>query len=151
MNRLSVKEMEEVTEIRLRLESLAVEKSCDRRPEAAVPKCKTILEGLEKSVRDPKKYLSKNYDFHFEIYSYAESPLLLKVIDAMWVRVGPYMVHTGHSGDLSMHMNFHRQMFEGFAQKDKDRLLSGLRGDLQNGAQFIISHLESWFNQRWTG
>jgi len=142
VNQLSVQEMQELLEVRLRLESLAVEKSCARRPENAIPRIRAVLEELGESVENPRQYLSRNYEFHFRIYAYAESPLVLKIIDGLWARVGPYIIHAATSGDLGRSMNFHRKMFEGFAARDKDLMVTGLRGDLQSAAEFITPHLE---------
>jgi len=142
VNQLSVQEMEELLEVRLRLESLAVEKSCARRPDIAIQRIKTLLEELGESIENPRKYLSKNHEFHFGIYAYAESPLVLTIIDGIWARVGPYIIHAATSGDLDRSMAFHWQMFEGFATRDADLMVAGLRGDLQSAAEFIIPHLE---------
>src|SRR5512137_528082 len=78
VNTLTAKEMEEALRLRLLLESTAAERSCDLRPDDAVPRVKALLESMETSLDRPKIYMRRNTQFHFSIYSYADSPLLLE-------------------------------------------------------------------------
>ena len=73
VNKLTIKEMEEVLELRLVLEAIAAEKACELRPEKAVQKVKNLLEALGGATNDLRKYLKINSEFHFTIYSYSNS------------------------------------------------------------------------------
>lgn len=137
VNKLTVEKMEEVLELRLVLEAMAAEKSCELRPERAVKKVKKMLDAVGEARNDPRQYLKRNSEFHFAIYSYSNSQLLLDTIDRLWSRVGPYIFHAAMSGDLKVSMKHHREMFEGFAQQDKKRIRNGIRGDLESAAEFI--------------
>ena len=80
VNTLTAKEMEEALRLRLLLESTAAERACDLRPEEAVPKVRGILEAMDASLDRPKIYMRRNTQFHFSIYAYSDSPLLLEYV-----------------------------------------------------------------------
>jgi len=144
VNTLTAKEMEEALRLRLLLESTAVERACDLRPEEAVPKVKRLLDGMEASVDRPKIFMRRNTQFHFSIYSYADSPLLLAILNGLWARVFPYVfthaISTQHNIQV---MKFHRKMFQGFAERNKKKITEALREDLGAAADIIIPALES--------
>jgi DNA-binding GntR family transcriptional regulator len=142
VNTLTPKEMEEALRIRLLLETLAAERSCERRSESVVQKVKGLLDDMEASVANPKKYMMKNSQFHFAVYSCADSPLLLSFIDWLWARVGPYLWIQATKVDLSEDWKYHDAIYRAFAEKDKERLREALRKDLEEAAKLIIPLLE---------
>lgn len=143
VNGLTARGMEEAMEIRLMLETLAAQRACERRPDSALPKVKHLLQDMQASMHRPKRYMMKNSQFHFTIYSYADSPLLLQMIDWLWARVGPYVfIHATKVGDLSPTIKYHEEMFEAFVSRDKKKMTKALHRDLEDYARFIIAFLE---------
>lgn len=143
VNALTGREMEEAFRIRLILEPLAAERACERRPESAVRKLNRVLESMKALVNNPKKFQEKNSQFHFGIYSYADSPLLLHVIDWFWSRIGPYLViFITNTEDLVRSIDHHQDMFDAFASKDKDKIREALKQDLSEAAKYMIPYLE---------
>jgi DNA-binding GntR family transcriptional regulator len=143
VNTLTAKEMEEALRLRLLLESTAAERACDLRPEEAVPKVRGILEAMEASLDRPKIYMRRNTQFHFSIYAYSDSPLLLDMLNRLWARVFPYSyTYAIVNHDKADAMRSHWQMFEAFAERDKKRLTEALRQDLEQAARRIIPALE---------
>jgi DNA-binding GntR family transcriptional regulator len=143
VNVLTAKEMEEAYKIRFRLEPWAAERSCELRPDSAVAKVKRTLEEMKAAIGNPKKYIMKNSQFHFEIYSFVDSPLLLKIIDGLWARIGPYLIIHTEKEDLYQVQQPHQDMFEAFANQDKKGIKEAVRRDLEEGASFIIPHLKA--------
>ena len=143
VNTLTAKEMEEALRLRLMLESTAAERACDLRPEEAVPKVKSLLETMETSVDRPRIFMRRNTQFHFSIYSYADSPLLLEIINRLWARVFPYVfTYFFITQDNSKAMKRHWKMFQGLAERNKKKLTDALREDLEAAAAVIIPALE---------
>ena len=142
VNTLTAKEMEEALRLRLMLESTAAERACDLRPEEAIPRVKRLLEGMEASVERPKIFMRRNTQFHFSIYSYADSPLLLEIVNRLWARVFPYVfTYFFMTQDNSKAMKRHWRMFQGLAEKNKKTLTDALREDLEAAATVIIPAL----------
>jgi DNA-binding GntR family transcriptional regulator len=143
VNGLTGREMQEAIEIRLMLETTAAQRACELRPDSAVSKVKRLLDDMQAAIDKPKRYMMKNNQFHFAIYSYADSAILLQMIDWLWARVGPYVyIHATKVGDLAPTMKCHEEIFEAFANRDKEHIATALRRDLGDYAKFIIDFLE---------
>jgi len=143
VNTLTPKEMEEALRLRLMLESTAVERACDLRPEEAIPKVKTLLEAMKASIDRPRIFMRRNTQFHFSIYSCADSPILLEILNRLWARVGPYVyTHAIMTQDNSKVLKRHQRMLEGLEKKDKKKITDALREDLETAARIIMSALE---------
>jgi DNA-binding GntR family transcriptional regulator len=143
VNELTGEQMEEALRLRILLETMAAERSCRLRPDSAVPAVQALLEGMKNAAgKRPKIYMRKNTEFHFAIYSYSRSPLLLEIVGWLWARVGPYVYRDAvKKRDVGYAMKCHQEMFEGFAERDQQKLADALRRDLEAAAQTIIPSL----------
>ena len=142
VNELTAREMQEAIEIRLMLETTAAQRACELRPDSAVVKVKRLLDDMQAAIDKPKRYMMKNNQFHFAIYSYSDSAILLQMIDWLWARVGAYVfIHATKVEDLSPTMKCHEDMFEAFTNKDKEMMTDALQRDLKSYARFIIDFL----------
>ena len=144
VNTLTVKEMEEALRLRVLLESMAAERACDLRPDEEIPKLKRLLESMDASTERPRIYMRKNNQFHFSIYSLSDSPLLLEIIGRLRARVGPYVYNFAISktNNLAYTMKCHWKIFEAFRDRDKERIKTAVREDLESTARIIIPSLE---------
>lgn len=144
VNKLTRSEFEEVLNLRLLLESTAVEQACQNRPPSAVFKIERILEAMDKHVgKNHKAYIRKNDQFHQTIYAYAQSPLLLELIQRLLARVNPYIyLYAVHGRDLSSASDCHHEIFAGFESGDHQRATAALRRDLKAAAEVILPNLD---------
>ena len=67
--------MKEILDIRLNLEIGVVERACEIAPPALLPSRERSLRELEASTGSPCRYLIKNSEFHFTIYTAADMPI----------------------------------------------------------------------------
>lgn len=144
VNHLTSMEFKEVLNLRLLLESEAVDKACQARPQKAIPKVEKIFQAMEKQVgANHKAYIKKNDEFHKAIYTYAGSPLLIDLIQRLLARVNPYIyLHAMHRRDLTSAMNCHRKMLDGFVNADSRATREALYQDLTGAAEWILPRLE---------
>jgi DNA-binding GntR family transcriptional regulator len=143
VNTLTAKEMEEALRLRLLLESTAAERACDLRPESELPKLRKQLEALQGAAERPKIFMRKNSQFHISIYSFADSPLLLEIIERLMARVGPYVyTYAVARQDSSRILKYHGNMFQGLAERNKKMITEALREDLNAAARIILPALE---------
>lgn len=148
VNNLTPEQMEEVLRIRLTLETTAVERACDLRPQSALSKLDRLMSDMDRCIGNPKKYLEKNRQFHFTLYSLAESPILLDIIDGLWARIGPYLyIQTHRQEDLSKAMKYHRAIFEALVERNKKKIVEALWGDLEDAAEVIRPFLHGPENE----
>jgi DNA-binding GntR family transcriptional regulator len=143
VNTLTAPEMEEILRIRLVLESMAAEAACALRPDSSVSKIKALLDTLEADFADPKKHMIANSQFHLGIYAHSESPILLRIIEGIWTRIGPYFVISSTGVGNREALRWHRGMFEAFAKRNKKKMKECLRGDLKGAARVIIPYLKA--------
>jgi DNA-binding GntR family transcriptional regulator len=143
VNTLTTKEMEEALRLRLMLESTAAERACDLRPESALLKVKKQLEALQSAADRPKGFMRKNSQFHISIYSLADSPLLLEMIERLMARVGPYVYTYAIAPQNNTRVQGHHdKMYQGLVERNKKIMTEALRDDLEAAARIIIPALE---------
>jgi DNA-binding GntR family transcriptional regulator len=143
VNTLTAKEMEEALRLRLMLESTAADRACDLRPESALPKLRKQVEALQGAEDRPKVFMRKNSLFHISIYSLADSPLLLEMIERLMARVGPYVYTYAIAAQNNMRVRgHHEKMYQGMAERNKKMITEALREDLEAAARLIIPVLE---------
>lgn len=140
---LTQSEFDEILKIRLNLEVMAGKEACDLRKAADVKKVETIVKKMQKVKDDMKTYLKLNRELHFSIYSMANSPVLLNIIDGLWARVGPYfnlqIFTKEHLGEFLI---THIEMCQALKQKNKALMAKALKTDIQNAKKHIIRELK---------
>ena len=89
--RLSRAEFDDVLQNRLLLEGEAAERGALRLSANDKTLLRALLETMAQALvaRDAKAYLDANEAFHLVLYRAAGSPLLLNLIETVWLKVGP--------------------------------------------------------------
>jgi DNA-binding GntR family transcriptional regulator len=89
--RLSPAEFDDVLQTRLLLEGEAAERGALRLSAADREQLRDDARRMERALRkgDAKAYLAINEDFHVRLYRAAGSPLLMTLIETVWLRIGP--------------------------------------------------------------
>jgi DNA-binding GntR family transcriptional regulator len=146
VNTLSQDGMHEALRLRLLLESEALSRSCRLWKDARLPHTlDELCDLMEQSAHNPRKYTELNKQFHFALYSEADSPLLMDQIERLWVRISPYIyLNITKNEDLTMTPanQHHRDMATCFARRDARGALEALRLDIENPAIQIIDKME---------
>lgn len=85
--------LEDISRTRLALEGLAAELAAERIADAALQELAELeaRHTATAALKDVYEMLERNRDFHFAIYSAAEAPVLLNLIESLWLRHGPFM------------------------------------------------------------
>ncbi|MEP6502250.1 MAG: GntR family transcriptional regulator [Betaproteobacteria bacterium] len=88
---LSRAEFDDVLQTRLLLEGEATERGALRLSAADREALRTDTRRMELALRelDAKTYLAVNEEFHVRLYRAAGSPLLMTLIETVWLRIGP--------------------------------------------------------------
>ncbi len=139
------KEFEELTGIRLRLEGWAAEL-------AAVNCNARFLVELEelhgrylkkRATGDMKALLMANASFHFAIYSHANAPNLLRIIDGLWVSIGPTLrlLSKGTPNEQGG-LRFHEAAIEALRGGNPQKARKAIEGDISAGKRRIMETLE---------
>ena len=143
INKFYPKQFKELLEIRLNLECMAAKKAAKNSNEGIVKELKQLLYLMGRA-KDIEEYLLKNKKFHHTIYQNANMPILLEVINDLWLRASPY-IHLYVANDLNyrpVSCRFHEGMLRGMRNKNPGEVAKWLRSDLRGAAKKIIEIIE---------
>lgn len=131
-------ELQELSEIRLMLESFAAERAITILDEFGRERLRARFEAMCESrtkhgVED-ERYLQANWDFHLEIAQLSGLPTLVALLKSIWLRIGPTVQvgqdeHSGRSDALEIH----NAICEGILNGDMERTKQALEEDIFYG------------------
>ncbi|MER3388616.1 MAG: GntR family transcriptional regulator [Microcella sp.] len=111
---LGAKEIAEVYELRIVLESFLLEKALARLDDEGLATLKGVLDDLSASDESPSR-LDRRRDFYGVLYSYAESPRAVTIVDNLRASVGHYLL-LQRVADTPVH----EELFEFVRARDLD-------------------------------
>ena len=121
----------EICEVRIALEGLAAEKAAHLIANSEFNRigglCAEVSDAAER--HDAPTYFAKNQEMHFSVYRAARSPLLLNIIEGIWLRVGP-----------TLNYLFHDICFAGRAAATNMPIVDALRSRKGTAAQEAVAH-----------
>lgn len=137
--------------MRMQLEGAAAERACAR----MTPEQLTQLEELQErfivaAASDVRQASLLNRQFHFQLMSAANMPLLTATVENMWVIVGP-LLQTFHretpQREFSGRNHKHYQVLRALRQKDCDAARLSIQEDIRWG-ETLIQWLERQLKMR---
>ena len=144
---MTVSQFREITRIRMNLEGFATEEACLHIGELELCEIAQFSRDFSAEMAldqpDGSRLISLNKDFHFAVYRSARMPMLLQLIEALWIRIGPILNY-----DLRTNSNrfprsgaadHHARLVEALQQKNVQGARKAIQGDIQSAAEFIIS------------
>ncbi len=143
VNSLTPQEVDEISKIRLTLETMAGEMACELRPQSSLSTVEEILSGLHGFVGARDEYLKQNWKYHFMIYSLSQAPNLVDIIRGLWARYGPYLyLVVREKTDIIYAMRAHDAIYKALVDQDKKAMAKAIQDDLGTAAGSIKSFLE---------
>ena len=137
----------EVLDIRLSLEIQAIRTAAARATATELEPIRKILDEYEALLKSPDAdegiVLEINFRFHFEIYKMSGFPVLVQLIETLWLRIGPALHKSILRGKKAEIAAGHREMLEALATRDPDRAKSALRNDLISAGRVVIPQLRA--------
>ena len=96
---------------------------------------------------DVSAYLQSNKDFHFGIYELADSPVLMRIAQSLWLQVGPSLrVVCGRYGTASL-PDKHPDILCALLNENTEVAASAMREDLEQGVILAAQPSVSKFDQ----
>lgn len=136
----TAQEYRELTEIRQRLEGLAGSIAASSISEEMIDSLRRINDRMGE-IDLQHLYLAENYRFHFAIYSQAGRPALLRMIETLWMRIGPSLHHYPSTIDRVGILEKHNAIIDGLARRDGPATEAAIAYDLGVAADLIVPHL----------
>jgi DNA-binding GntR family transcriptional regulator len=150
VNKLSIDNLEEITNIRLVLEPLAAKYAAFNRRQETIVLLNKIHEDYVDAIkkRDSDRFLQKNRDFHHTIYHASMMPILCEIIEILWARVSPYthiLMRESVPTNVEWSIKTHADIMNALQDKNADKIAKILELDLSRAAKDMISMLnELW-------
>ncbi|MHA6491849.1 GntR family transcriptional regulator [Pseudomonas borbori] len=134
-----------IFQVRLSLEGLAVELAATRISSAEIDQLQSCIERMEQALelRDVQAYLIDNSLFHLTLYRACANPILLRMIESLWLQVGPFFNRLFTEADLSLRLNdFHEDAFKALRAGDGKAARAAMEQDLSFFGQFLLNLLD---------
>lgn len=142
---VGVDEYQELLDIRLMLECKAAEEAARRFTNRDIDRLQNVQERMVESISNdkPKQALALNEDFHFLIYRASQRPMLVSMIEGLWLRVGPVMnLLTPRYQRSYQGARNHANALEAARRRDGAALRAAIEKDLTDGATHVLKLLE---------
>ncbi|WP_192178613.1 GntR family transcriptional regulator [Mesorhizobium amorphae] len=133
---LTMAVLDEVTKIRLALESLAAQEATPHVSEDDIAFLEDTQEKLNTAL-DERRYmevLRLNKDFHFRIYDRSQMPRLVAMIESQWLRIGPSF--NGLYPEFAIKRQGvanHQWALRGLKDRDPATVRAAIENDLRDG------------------
>ncbi len=131
--------------MRLSLEGLAAEEGARRlspRERDILRDCVAEMESALEQ-RDVQGYLTHNSRFHLTLYQACANPVLLRLIESLWLQVGPFFNRLFTEADLSLRLNdFHEDCLAAIERGEPAGARAAIEADLSYFGKFLLNLLD---------
>ena len=93
--------------------------------------------------QDTAKYLAKNKEFHFLLYRAARMPVALKIIESLWLQVGPHLNLALSEFGFRAGQDHHRELLEALTRRNVKAARGAIESDIADAAGIIREFLDS--------
>lgn len=124
---------------RLALEHLVLDQAMDRIDASGI----TALEGILSRVKDGPGHLPDlvaNHDFHFTLYRFSGSEVLLPLIEGLWLQYGAYLnliINRPAAGQIAEHAH-HHEIIAALRAGDRAAAHAALTADVSRSFRFLL-------------
>ncbi|MCM8729817.1 GntR family transcriptional regulator [Hephaestia sp. GCM10023244] len=136
----------EIRDIRVVLEGLAAERAVDHIRDAEIATTRRHCAAMQSAADagDVGAYVLANWAFHRSVYKACRMPTLTTLIEAMWLRVGPYVPRMmPDRASLVDSMATHWAIVDALARRDGKAARRGIVDDISASAVALIHALET--------
>ena len=140
---LGYEELTDLRDVRLEVEALAVKWALANRDDAFVADLDMILKRLELGERsgDVRGYVKANYEFHLRLYQQSRSPVLIDIINKLWLRVSPHLYQLERENQYKVSNNHHRNIVQAIREGDKETATRELVLDISDAYHVLVKTL----------
>ena len=128
---LTVDKFLELRRIRLLLEGEAAALAAEKISARQLGACRTLIKKLEALDQERQgQFWALNQRLHFAIYEAAESPLLLSIIESLWLQIGPLLTRIPISRAVEDSADAHKLLMNALERHDPTAARRALERDL---------------------
>ena len=143
--RLGVETYREILKIRIELEPMAARDAAPRMENAEMDRLDGVVAAHRAAIEagEAHQTLTANTDFHMSIYRASAQPVLISIIESLYLRVGPTLnlLFPQYCGSLTGH-EIHLVAVDALRRRDGNALAQSIRDDLMHGSKYLIRLLK---------
>lgn len=139
---LTVDRIEELTKIRVALESLAAREAVRHATDAQIREFVALNDAMvaANEARNYAVLISMNWKFHFAIYRASQMDTLVRMIESCWLMTGSYLnVIYPKFGEVSDGISNHIQIVRAIERRDADRVAAAITTDINLASDALIN------------
>ena len=142
---LGNEELTDLRNVRLEVEALAVEWAVVNRDDAFVADLEKLLKRLETTELsgDVQGYIKANYEFHLRIYQQSNSPVLIDIINTLWLRVSPHLYQLERENQYKVSNIHHRKIVRAVREGNEATAKQELVLDISEAYEVLVRTLFS--------
>jgi DNA-binding GntR family transcriptional regulator len=138
---------EELRDIRILVEGMAVEAAAARITEAELKEIRRYCADFDKECARPRpepgKLIVLNKNLHFGAYRAARMSYLLQIVEGLWTRIGPVLNldvrHGSERISRRIPCEHHNRLVEALAARDGAAAREALAADIRSAGDYILS------------
>jgi DNA-binding GntR family transcriptional regulator len=137
---LSQREFRELSEARCALEGMVAEAAGQRVTTSLIADLRRINADLRKSIaaRSVSASLDHNFRFHFRLYAASASTVLLPLIEALWLQVGPFLHLSMLLPETQWDARAHDDVLDALAERRADDVRRAVERDVRETAERLL-------------
>lgn len=136
----------EISDMRIALEGLAIERAMPAIYEADLEQLRGHFTAMSESIvsDDTDGYLAANWAFHSHIYRRTGAGILISVIESLWLRMGPYFRLTAEDYEhLDNAVIIHQDIVGALERGDAADARAGIIADIEAATRDLKNWLDS--------
>ena len=139
---LTVDRFLELRRIRIMLEGEATAMAAGKISPRQLSNCRVLLKKLDVLDQDRRgQFWALNQKLHFAIYEAAQSPLLLSIIESLWLQIGPLLTRIPVSRAVEDSADAHKLLVNALERHDPIAARRALERDLTELTERVLSEL----------
>lgn len=150
---LSLDTFTEITRIRFEIEGMATAEAALHAPAGLLPVISqmndSLSEEMARSEANTSKLVSLNQQFHFAIYEAAGMPVLFKMIESLWLRIGPILNYDLRQGSPrtseQVAVAHHRALIDALSRGDAQGARLAVVADIRDAYEYMAARTPSLF------
>jgi len=144
--------LQDLYEIRINVEGLAARRAAHRVSEEDLKTLELHQAELQKALENNDRAAASkaNEKFHFLIYRAAQSSELVRIIETLWLQVGPYLAWVLKQTDSqpvrgrdARAFRHHKDILQALRRHDADQAEEAIRSDLSMSVAFLVDNVRS--------
>jgi DNA-binding GntR family transcriptional regulator len=140
---LDAKDFREIADLRATLEGLATERAVKLLAAKDIAALKSINRKMFRGDLETEQYLDLNREFHFTIYEAAAMPRLLRIVEGLWLQIGPLLNLLTSEAEMRFGKETHDAIVNAIAAGDAAGARKAIVRDILDAAKVIVARLKA--------